>query len=68
MMQQPILYMYSIKIYTYHHQNTRTIMIVETFEKLFKGLEVIQASISNSTKVLYAQSKKYSEITISAFQ
>lgn len=68
MMQQPILYMYSIKMYTYHHQNTRTIMIIETFAKLFKGLEVIQASISNSTKVLYAQSKTYSEITISAFQ
>lgn len=67
-MQQPILYMYSIKIFTYHQQNTRTIMIIETFAKLFKGLEVIQATISNSTKVLYSQSKKYSEITISAFR
>lgn len=43
-------------------------MIIDTLAKLFKGLEVIQASISNSTKVLCAQSKKYSEITMSAFQ
>lgn len=67
-MQQPILHIYSIKIHTYHHQNTRTLMIIDTLAKLFQGLEVIQASISNSTKVLCAQSKKYSEITMSAFQ
>lgn len=43
-------------------------MIIDTLAKPFKELEVIQMSISKSTKVLCAQSKKYSEITISAFQ